>query len=78
MEPTPSTPRVETRVPVTTPACMVCGRTSTLEVDARAYDSWKRGALVQVAFAQESEELREMLITGLHPDCWDSLWDEHL
>jgi len=61
-------------VPVVTPACCVCGRATTLEVAPEAYDAWKRGALIQDAFAHESEDLREMLQTGIHPDCWDSMF----
>lgn len=63
-------------VPVTTPACMLCGRTSTVEVSAEGYDEWKRGAMVQDAFPEEPADLREMLKTGIHPDCWDEICGE--
>lgn len=63
-------------VDVETPACFVCERKTVLSVDAAAYDKWKSGAMIQDAFAHESADLREMLMTGTHPDCWDELCGE--
>lgn len=64
-------------VTVTTLPCFVCGETSEVEVDANAYRYWKNGELlVQDAFPGMSPEQRELLITGTHPSCWDSMFSD--
>jgi len=60
---------------IITPACMVCGKTSEMEVDSAAYFRWsQQGWLIQSAFPEMPEELREQLKTGTHPLCWDEMF----
>jgi hypothetical protein len=61
---------------VLTKPCPVCHDTSIVEVDEKAYQSWRDGALIQVAFPGMSTELREQLISGFHPKCWTELFGE--
>lgn len=58
---------------VETPPCMACGRTTLLEVDADAYRTWQAGASIQVAFPHVPAPQRELLLSGIHPECWNRL-----
>lgn len=61
---------------VTTPRCIVCGETSEMEVAQHGMAKWNAGAYIQEAFPELSADDREMLLTGTHPACWDSLYPE--
>lgn len=61
---------------VTTPACTLCHRTSTLQVPAVGYHEWQAGEFIQVALPNLTADEREMLKTGTHPDCWDSIFPD--
>lgn len=58
-------------VSANTPACMVCGQRSVVEVDAAGHKAWKEGALIQVALPELTADERELLKTGTHAACWD-------
>jgi len=46
-------------------------------VDEIAYERWQnREILIQQAFPDMSLGERELLKTGFHPKCWDSLFIE--
>lgn len=63
---------------VRTKPCVVCGQDTYMEVPMSGYAAWKSGQYVQEAFPTLSDDEREMLITGTHPDCWDYLgFDEY-
>jgi hypothetical protein len=58
-----------------TPACIVCGKTSEMEVEYDALDRWHNGrTLIQHAFPDMSDDERERLKTGTHPACWDEMF----
>lgn len=63
-------------VAVTTPACPYCGKASVLNVSIDGFAAMGAGALVQEAFPELSKDEREMLLTGLHPDCFDAFVPE--
>lgn len=63
-------------VTVTPPPCMVCGKESTLRVDAAGYSAWISGTLIQQAFPEMSDPEREHLKTGTHPACWDEMFGD--
>jgi hypothetical protein len=44
-----------------------------LVVDLEGYQKLLRGAHVQDAFPKMSASLREQIITGTHPECWDQM-----
>ena len=54
--------------------CPFCGKGHEIEVNEMDYLDWKDGALAQEAFPYLSAEDREMLISGICPDCWDSMF----
>ena len=66
--------------------CPLCGRTSFVTVDsidfntyctgALAQDSYRTGALIQDVFPYLSADEREMLISGICPECWDAQLSE--
>lgn len=59
---------------VTCPPCVVCGAESVLRVDHAAYHAWRyQGELIQVAFPNLSADDRELMMTGIHPECWEEM-----
>ena len=62
---------------IETPMCTVCGATTLMYVDGIAYSRWQsREILIQQAFPEMTSGERELLKTGFHPACWDSLFSE--
>lgn len=59
---------------VETPPCSWCGLSDSLEVDARGYEAWTSGMLIQDAFPEMSNPKREQLKTGYHPKCWTEMF----
>ena len=57
-----------------TPACPVCGASTFMRVDPDRLKEWQDGAFVQVAFPEMTDDQREQLVTGTHPECWDKLF----
>lgn len=55
--------------------CEVCGFNAVLEIPAKQYFAWKDGGHAQEVFSDWSPEKRELLISGTHPECWNSLFD---
>jgi hypothetical protein len=56
---------------VTTPVCGMCGEQGTVEVPAIGFLEWNFGKLVQEAFPNVDVSIREQLISGTHPKCWN-------
>ena len=61
---------VSQMVSVTCPPCFVCGIQSILKVPSHGHELRMSGALVQTAFPDMPHQEREMLISGIHPECW--------
>ena len=54
--------------------CPQCGKISTLEMTKEQYEQYKSGDnYIQNIFPNWSPAIREMLITGICPDCWDKM-----
>lgn len=51
--------------------CPFCGKESVVSVFASDYYAWLRSGLVQDAFPYLSAEERELLISGICPECWE-------
>lgn len=59
------------------PQCGVCTRSpSPIRVRRSDYEKWQAGTHIQHAFPEMTPDQREMLMTGTHSDCWDTLWNE--
>lgn len=54
--------------------CPVCLKTGTIMVDEDELFSYLRGNYVQEAFKSLTIPLREQIISGVHPECWDIMW----
>ena len=64
-------------VSLETRACCMCGKSSTLLLDARSFAAWKsRWVWLQASFPEWSADQRELLITGTHPECWNALFPD--
>lgn len=56
--------------------CPSCGGETVLFVDPDALIAWMRGQYIQVAFKDWSAEKREVMLTGIHPFCWDAMFGD--
>lgn len=56
--------------------CPVCLKGGTITVDENELLTYLRGEYVQTAFKSLTIPLREQIISGVHPECWQELWGE--
>jgi len=56
--------------------CPFCGKAHEIEVNEIDYLDWQDGELVQNVFPYLSADEREMLISGICPDCWDKMFGQ--
>ena len=59
-----------------TTTCPFCGQTHEVLVYEDDFFAWQGGKCAQDAFPYLSADDREMLISGICPKCWDSMFDE--
>jgi hypothetical protein len=62
-----------TTVLMRTPTCLMCSAGGFVEVFSEGYMKYKRGAAIQEAFPELHKSLREQIISGTHPKCWESM-----
>ena len=62
-----------TTVLMRTPKCLMCNTSGFVEVFSEEYMAHKRGAAIQEAFPELDKSLREQIISGTHPKCWESM-----
>jgi hypothetical protein len=58
-------------VEIATKPCVYCLQQHYVTVDVEGLEKWQAGAFVQVAFPNMPADVREMLISGTCPDCWE-------
>lgn len=56
--------------------CPMCGMYTIILVNEEDLKRWQCGELAQNAFPYLSVEEREMLISGLCPNCWEALYPD--
>lgn len=56
--------------------CPVCLKGGTIMVDEHELLTYLRGEYVQQAFKSLTIPLREQIISGVHPECWQELWGQ--
>jgi hypothetical protein len=61
-------------IEVKTRPCCVCGKSEIKTLDRQAVARWQDGENIQRAFPDMDAGERELLITGTHPNCWDTLF----
>lgn len=52
------------------PRCTFCHVQSTLSVPLEGFRLRQNGAAAQVAFPEMPKQVREIVISGTHPECW--------
>ena len=62
-----------TTVLMRTPTCVMCSKEGFVEVSSEGYMARKEGALIQNAFPDLDKSLREQIVSGTHPKCWESM-----
>lgn len=65
-------------ITVKTKQCMVCGKTGEVQVDEAQFEHYLQGAAAQVAFPDLTASEREMIMTGIHGPCWETMNDDLL
>jgi hypothetical protein len=63
----------ETLIQYVSKNCIVCAETTVVNLPKKDFEAWVKGEYVQVAFPYLAPEVREILITGTHPKCWEKL-----
>jgi hypothetical protein len=64
----------DTLITITTRKCFHCGCAGELTVSESGIAAYNRGESVQVAFPELDRTLREQIISGTHPACWDAMF----
>ena len=63
-------------VKATTQQCPFCFKTGEVEVNSYDYLRYLDGTrLIQDAMPNTSADVREQIITGIHPECWKACMD---
>lgn len=76
VEDTPSSSHSDEFITVVTPVCFVCKRDGMVTMLRTSFEAMRSGRLIQDACPDLGPEAREQVISGTHPRCWDSLWEE--
>lgn len=61
---------------IQTKRCVMCGEAGIMTLPVEGLEKYLKGEFVQVAFPELSPSDREMLISGTHSACWDTMWKE--
>lgn len=56
--------------------CIHCGVLNQILVHTQDYSKWLSGTYIQDAFPWLKEDQREILVTGIHPQCWNKIFSE--
>ena len=59
---------------IATRQCIVCGESTTMDVNRVKLRRWRAGEHVQNVWPDWSAAKRELMITGTHPKCWDVMF----
>lgn len=55
-------------------SCMICKEQNQIYIFEKDYKAWMDGSYIQDAFPYLSPQQREIIKTGIHPDCWAKLY----
>tara|TARA_Y100000004_G_C8746259_1_gene340423 strand:+ start:93 stop:335 length:243 start_codon:yes stop_codon:yes gene_type:complete len=59
---------------IQTDVCINCGELGRVIVDAQGLFMYNQGNLIQDCFPKMPKELREQLMTGTHPQCFEEMF----
>lgn len=54
--------------------CVHCGEANQITLDAVALANWRNRELIQNVFPKLDYNQREIIQTGIHPECFDSMF----
>ena len=66
----------EKKIKYTTPVCPYCKSSSVMYLSPKELSDWQNGVQIQDAFIDMVADERELLKTGIHPECWVLLFDD--
>lgn len=58
-------------IDLSTQLCQFCRKTGSVKITEQSWRAYRNGATVQEAFPELDAPLREQIISGTHPSCWD-------
>ena len=57
--------------------CPLCGKgNKPIELDRKAFDAWWNGVHIQNAFPMILSSVRETMLNGCHPKCFNEMFKE--
>jgi hypothetical protein len=56
--------------------CIHCGEDNQIILDAVALANWRNRELIQNVFPNLNYQQRELIQTGIHPECWDEMFPQ--
>lgn len=56
------------------PSCTACGSKHEVELTDEEFFAWMRADHIQDALPDTAPEVREILISGVGPECWKKLF----
>ena len=56
-----------------TPPCMLCQEPSVVELTRTEFAALNGGGYIQDALPERDAAFRELVKTGTHPNCWETL-----
>ena len=56
--------------------CPHCHKIQVVHVDDNQYNDWLAGKNIQRAFPNLSADQREILMSGICPECWEEIFGE--
>jgi len=59
---------------IETRRCIHCGENGILELSNDGIAKYENGALIQEAFPDIDIQMREQIISGIHPKCWNEMF----
>lgn len=54
--------------------CPICGHSHSIKVSAEGLSRYFDGGLIQDCFPELSADEREMIISGICPECWEKMF----
>ena len=57
-----------------TDACLFCHQTSTVTLTAQEARDWQTGTPIQDAMPDRTTGERELIRSGIHPECWTGMF----
>lgn len=64
------------KITVKTLPCPECHKTTEVEMTEEQASELASGKHIQTIFPDWEPSKRELLITGMHPECWDKVFAE--